>query len=184
MLRTSGGRPRPGRERTTRGGTGEPGEQGEPGPDADPEAVARSICLRLLAAAPRTRVQLRQALARRAVPEAVAERVLSRLGELELIDDAAYARSYVSARTGSRAVGRRSLVASLRERGVPAELAADAVADVDEDAAALAFARSRAGRLAGLPPVVAKRRLVGQLARRGYPGPVVSRVVREVLGGS
>lgn len=157
-----------------------PGQQPD-GPDADPAAVARGICLRLLAGAARTRVQLAAALARRGVPDSIAEAVLDRFAELHLIDDAAYAEAFVANRSGTRAVGRRELSRALRERGVDAELAAQAVAEVDDAAAAMAFAGSRAARLARLPREVAVRRLTGQLSRRGYPSAVISQVVRETL---
>src|SRR5271165_1842528 len=60
----------------------------ELGPDADPEAVARQICLRMLSAAPRTQAQLATALRRRGVPEEAAAAVLARFAEVKLIDDA------------------------------------------------------------------------------------------------
>ena len=44
----------------------------------DPEARARQICLRLLAAAPRTRAQLAQAMHRGGVPAEPAEAILAR----------------------------------------------------------------------------------------------------------
>src|SRR5262245_65769847 len=44
----------------------------------DPEEAARQICLRLLAAGPRTRAQLADALRRRRVPDEIAEAVLGR----------------------------------------------------------------------------------------------------------
>jgi regulatory protein len=52
----------------------------------DPEAVARTLCLRALTGAPKTRQQLADLLARRGVPESAAETVLDRFGEVGLID--------------------------------------------------------------------------------------------------
>ncbi|MDD9204853.1 regulatory protein RecX, partial [Georgenia sp. 10Sc9-8] len=60
-------------------------------PEPDPEQVARTIALRQLSAAPRSRAQLADAMARKDVPEAVAEAVLDRFTEVGLVDDAAYA---------------------------------------------------------------------------------------------
>ena len=45
-----------------------------------------------------------------------------------------------------------------------------------------AVAAKRARSLAGLEPHVARRRLAGVLARRGFPSDVVTRVLGEVLG--
>src|SRR5262249_30355355 len=68
----------------------EAADAGGGGPD--PHEAAREICLRLLAAAPRTRAQLASALHRRRVPDEVAEDLLGRLADVRLIDDAAFAR--------------------------------------------------------------------------------------------
>ena len=58
--------------RRTRGGAdrGEPPPRDDrPEPDADPESVARSICLAQLEHAPRTRAELAAVLAKRGVPD-------------------------------------------------------------------------------------------------------------------
>ena len=52
----------------------------------------------------------------------------------------------------------------------------------EELEAALAFARRRSHRLAGLDPQVARRRLTAALARRGFQVAVVSSAVDDVLG--
>ena len=124
---------------------------------------------------------------RRGVPEQIAKSLLDRYTDVGLVDDAAYAESFVAQRTGSRATGRRVIAAQLREKGVADDVAAAALAGIDSDteaAAALEFARSRLRRLGGLPRDVAIRRLYGQLSRRGYPPSVVASVVRQVLAGS
>src|ERR1700734_3548467 len=87
----------------------------------DPEAQARQICLRLLTIAPRTRAQLAQALHRRGIPAEAAEAVLARFTDVGLIDDAAFARSWVESRHHSRGLSRRSLSAELRRQGVDSE---------------------------------------------------------------
>ena len=65
----------------------------DPEPEADPQAVARQICLRMLTTAPRTQAQLAIALRRRGVPEDAAAAVLARFAEVKLIDDAMFARA-------------------------------------------------------------------------------------------
>jgi regulatory protein len=51
----------------------------------------------------------------------------------------------------------------------------------DEDARALELARARARRLGSLPPERAYARLVGLLARRGYPHAVARQAARRAL---
>ncbi|MFD0659331.1 recombination regulator RecX [Thermocatellispora tengchongensis] len=187
---------RGGRRASDRGGRGRrrggdrgpegpvPGSVASQGPDADPEAVARAICLRLLTLAPRTRAQLAEALRKREVPEAVAERVLARFTDVGLIDDEAFAAAWVSSRHAGRGLARRALAAELRRRGVDDDTVRDAVDQLDpeqelETARGLVARKLRSTR--GLDPAVRTRRLAGMLARKGYSGSLAYRVIREAL---
>ncbi|MGA9100851.1 regulatory protein RecX, partial [Aeromicrobium sp.] len=90
----------------------------EPGPDADPENVARTILLRRLTDQPRSRAELAGFLARKHVPADVAEQVLDRFEEVGLIDDEDFARSWVQSRQRSKGVASRVLAMELRRKGV------------------------------------------------------------------
>ena len=147
-------------------------------------ARAREICLRLLTAQPRTRAQLHQALLRAAISEEVAERVLGRFDEIGLIDDAAFAEMWVRSRHTYQGMGRRALSVELRRKGVSDEVAAEAVAAVDdesEEQRARELVRKRLRTLGGVDEQARIRRLVGVLARKGYPQGLAFRVVREEL---
>ena len=98
---------------------------------ADPEAVARGICLRALTGTAKTRKQLADILAKKDVPEEAANAVLDRFAEVGLIDDAAFAAAWVSTRQSGRGLARRALASELRAKGVDGELAAAEVAEVD-----------------------------------------------------
>lgn len=168
-----------------------PGDEGPPpdspvaaDPEPDPESVARAICLRQLTMGPRTRAQLADAMARRDVPEAVAERVLDRFTEVKLIDDAAFAQGWVRSRHDGRGLARRALAQELRTKGVDDGLARDALDQLDpeqerETAHRLVRGRLRATR--GLAYETRVRRLAGLLARKGYPGGLALSVVRAEL---
>jgi regulatory protein len=150
----------------------------------DPESVARGICLRALTGAPKTRQQLADLLAQRGVPDDAAETVLDRFTEVGLIDDAAYARAWVSSRQAGRGLARRALSAELRAKGVDPEVAAEAVETVDDEderAAAQRLVERRVASMRRLDRATASRRLVGMLARKGYGGGLAAAVVREAL---
>jgi regulatory protein len=150
----------------------------------DPESVARGICLRALTGAPKTRQQLADLLATRGVPAEAAERVLDRFTEVGLIDDAAFARAWVSSRQAGRGLARRALSAELRAKGVEPEVAAEAVGEVDDEderAAARRLVERRMGGMRRLDRATATRRLMGMLARKGYNGGVAAAVIREAL---
>jgi regulatory protein len=160
------------------------GYPGEGDPEADPEAVAKLICLRMLAAAPRTRAQLATALRRRGVPEAVAEAVLGRFAEVKLIDDATFASAWVESRHHGRGLSGRALAAELRDRGVESGDIQAAVARLDpeqEVATARALVASRLAATRGQPTPARVRRLIGVLARKGYSQALAYRLAREAL---
>jgi regulatory protein len=150
----------------------------------DPESVARGICLRALTGAPKTRQQLADLLAKADVPDDAAEAVLDRYVEVGLIDDAAFARAWVSSRQAGRGLARRALSAELRAKGIEPEVAAvavEAVGDDDEREAARRLVERKLGGVRRLDRVTATRRLMGMLARKGYNGGLAAAVVREAL---
>jgi regulatory protein len=150
----------------------------------DPESVARGICLRALTGAPKTRQQLADLLTTRGVPDDAAETVLDRFTEVGLIDDAAYARAWVSSRQAGRGLARRALSAELRAKGVDAEVVAEAVEavdDEDEREAARRLVDRKVAAMRRLDRTTATRRLMGMLARKGYSGGLAAAVVREAL---
>jgi regulatory protein len=154
------------------------------GPEANPESVARSIVLRKLTAAPRTRSQLADDLRRRAVPDDVATQVLDRFTEVGLIDDRAFAEVWVRSRHVQRGLSRRALAHELRHKGVADDLVDEAVAGVgddDERRAAEDLVARRLPALGRFDREVQLRRLVGMLARKGYPGGLAMQVVQAAV---
>lgn len=157
-----------------------------PEPPAEPVAPAehaREICLQLLAVRPRTRAELATALRRRGVDEQVAAEVLDRYSDVGMIDDAAFARAWVSSRHQGRGLARRALGSELRRRGVDTGIIGEALEQVDPEAEA-ATARAlvdRKLRTTTGEPATIVRRLVGMLARKGYPPGLAYRVVKEAL---
>lgn len=153
-------------------------------PPEDPAERARRLCLDLLDRRPRTRAELATALDRRGIAPPTAARVLDRLTEVGLVDDAAFATAWVATRQASRALGRAALARELRRRGVAEEVLRGATEVVDADAeliAARALVAARLPRMAGLSREAAARRLCGLLARRGYPAGLAARVVAQAL---
>jgi regulatory protein len=175
-----------GRGARARGASTTPDADADPdaSADADPEAVARILCLRQLDARARTRAELAAYLNRKGVPAAAATRVLDRFTQVGLIDDSALAESFVDSRHREAGLGRRALTLKLRQRGVADDVIESAVSVVDSDAE-LSTARDLVQRkmrsVATLEPQVQARRLVGMLARKGYPPGLAYQVVRERL---
>lgn len=161
-----------------------PGSLADLQAEADPRAAARGIALRRLAAAPRTVQELRGDLLARGVDEAIADEVVDRYLDVGLLDDAAYARMWVSARSRTKRMARPVLRQELRRKGLADEVIAEALAEVsdeDELARGRAFIDSRLPATAGLEPAARVRRLAGALMRRGYGAGVAQRLVRDAL---
>lgn len=155
------------------------------GDDADQEAVARKILLDALTGAARSRHELAERLAKKNVPDDLASRLLDRFTEVGLVDDAAFARSWVESRQRSRGLAPRALAQELRRKGVPDEAVQDALGQIDDGDqrhAARALVDKKLRSMRGLDRTTATRRLAGMLARKGYSTGLAFEVVREALG--
>ncbi|MGH4019926.1 MAG: regulatory protein RecX [Pseudonocardiaceae bacterium] len=151
----------------------------------DPTVTAREVCLRLLTVRPRSRAELADALRRRGIGQDVAEPVLDRLTTVGLVDDVALAETAVHSGHTYRGLGRLGLSDELRRKGVPDDLARDAVATVrpeDEEQRARELVRRSLRSATTRDEATLARRLVVMLARKGYPEELAFCVVRaEVL---
>ncbi|MCG5433852.1 recombination regulator RecX [Mycobacterium sp. MYCO198283] len=153
--------------------------------DAKREEQARNVCLRLLTARARTRSELEEQLAKRGYANEVTRRVLDRLADVGLIDDAAFAEQWVRSRRQNSGKGKRALVAELKNKGVDDEVISAVIEDVDpaawrSRAEELVAARLRRENLDG-DALKVMRRLVGMLVRRGYHPSMAHDVVRTAL---
>jgi regulatory protein len=149
------------------------------------EEQARALCLRLLTARARTRAELVGQLTKRGYPDDVSTRVLDRLGDVGLVDDAGFAEQWVNSRRANAAKGKRALAAELRTKGVDDDVIAAALKGIDapseyQRAAKLVQSRLRREDLDGDQAKVA-RRLAGMLARRGYSETMCFDVVKTEL---
>lgn len=151
---------------------------------ADSEGAFRTA-LRALERRSFARVDLGRRLVRKGHPAVAVEVALARLAGSGLLDDAAFAATYAevrSARGRGPARVRRDLSSMGVERtSIDAALALVWPPDVDNGLRALELARSRAGRLAKLPRVAQRRRLLAFLARRGYTGDIAHRAVAQLV---
>ncbi|MCC9175920.1 recombination regulator RecX [Arthrobacter sp. zg-Y179] len=152
-------------------------------------AEAKAIVLRQLTASPKSRKQLETKLAEKDIPPDAAAAVLDRFEEVQLVDDAEFARLWVRSRSQSKSLARGALRRELTEKGIAPDLAAEALEQLsadDELEAARALARKKLQVSADLSDRGVRdkqtRRLVGMLARKGYSPSLGFRVAAEVIG--
>jgi len=134
--------------------------------------------------APRSRAQLADKLKAKGCPEDVSARVLDRMAQVGLVDDAAYAQLLVRSQQVGRGLARRALGRELRAKGIDDDLAEQTLADIGDEherEQARRLVAKRLKSLHGLDPQVQARRLAGMLARKGYPSGMCWAVIREAI---
>lgn len=152
-------------------------------------APIRKRALLLLDQRARSRHELRERLLKLEFESALVDEVLDSLESSLLIDDRSFASEWVRQRSRTRGKSTRALDLELREKGVAADIRAEALAQVtpeDEEAQARALAEKKAREVKTAPADRAEydkalRRVVGVLARRGYASELTMRVAREAL---
>jgi regulatory protein len=166
-------------------------------PGGGTEAQAKDLCLRLLTDRARSRAELAAKLEQKGFAADVAERTLDRLTEVGLVDDAEFAQQWVRSRHRHAGRGKRALAMELRRKGIGQHEAAEALEQIDGDDERARAAELVRKKLRTQPPLPTEgdrreiaaerdkvvRRLVGMLARRGYPQGVAFDVVRGELAG-
>jgi len=152
--------------------------------DADEVMRAKNYALRLLREDIHSKIEMEQQLARegfeaQAVQTAIAELIRSRH-----IRDRKYAENWVNRRQKSNPRGKTLLTHELVDKGIDRETAEQVVAEVnaeDEAKLALEIAQKRAKHYKRLPTQVAKRRLNGYLARRGFESETIRQIIEQIL---
>ena len=132
------------------------------------------MCLRLLTARARTRAELAGQLAKRGYPDDLSARVLDRLTDVGLLDDADFAEQWVHSRRANTGKGKRALAAELHTKGVDNDVITSVLGGINSAAERgraeqLVRSKLRRERL-GDDDADARvsRRLVAMLARRGF----------------
>lgn len=113
----------------------------------------------------------------------VAESIIDEFLHRGYLDDRTLAELLVTSGVERKGQGRVALSRSLSQRGIPRDIVDDVLGELPDDDAerALDYARSKASSMSGLEPDTALRRLLGQLARRGYGGSVAMNAARTAL---
>ncbi|WP_430593348.1 regulatory protein RecX [Humidisolicoccus flavus] len=152
----------------------------EAGPSAD---EVHGWALRALVRRAMSRTELERALVQKgASPEQASDEADRQVAD-GVLNDRELAANVSEKIQRSKRYGAGKIRQELRARGVDAEDAAAALAEVevDESELALELARKRAGQLEGLERSKAMQRLNGFLQRRGFSGDVVRTATETVV---
>jgi regulatory protein len=147
------------------------------------EQRAKNVLLFQLSRSMKTRFQLAAILKKREIPDEIANAVLDRFTEAQLIDDAAFARAFVNSRISVSGKSRSVIARELKQKGVSTQDSESALSAIDaelEDQTAYSVAKKRYQQLSTLEPEVRRRRLMGFLMRRGFSSQLTSRILRDL----
>ncbi len=151
----------------------------------DEREVTYQKALHFIGYRPRSSAEVHRNLIKRGVPETLAQETIERLQRAGLVNDEAFARTWVENRNAFRPRSRSLLKMELRQKGLTDETIQSVLAEQDnEEALALEAARKYMRRLEGLDWPEFRRKLGGFLARRGFSyttlAPVVSEFWKEI----
>lgn len=152
---------------------------------AELTGFAKEVVVRKLSERAHSRSDLAQALAKKQVPEGVAEATLDKFEVAGLIDDEEFARSWVQARQRGKGLSSRALAMELRRKGVDDEISKEVLSEIDPAAeiqAAHRLVQAKLRSMSRFDDTTKIRRLTGMLARKGYSPQVSFDVVRQELG--
>ncbi len=153
---------------------------------------ALSVAWRMINRRALSRAEVIDRLKRRGYGQAMAAAAADRLVELGAVDDRALGRALLRETVRSKPAGAPLLMQRLRKRGIEPDLAAELVDRMQAEGeghseggpveSAAAFIQRRAAAMGHLDPITRKRRLWGQLARRGLDPQVIEQALDRVLG--
>jgi regulatory protein len=150
-------------------------------------AKAYEYALNLLAARAYTIRNLRRKLAQKGFDKLESDDAIDRLMERGYLDDARYAAEFARQRLVSSGASVRRVEQQLIQRGIARDVAKAATVEAAEDegfdpvVVLEKLAARKVASMAGLEPVVMRRRLFGFLVRKGYDLDDVNRVVSRIF---
>ncbi len=154
--------------------------------DEDPDFErAKKKAFRLLARRARSVRELRDKLKERKIEDDLIDRVVSRLFELNYLDDEAFARQWVRHLAVDKLSGNRRIQTSLREKGIPKDLGERVIAEIrgefsESEALAKLIRRKRKSRQ---PDARERRSLAQYLLGRGFAPDLIFEMIRGTEEG-
>lgn len=147
---------------------------------ADSLEKAKQTAMRFLSYRPRSIAEVERNLRDKGFEDGIISQTVTRLEELNLLDDAEFARYWVEQRETFKPRGRLALQQELTEKGVPRAIIETAVASVDETAAARQAAQKKLPRWQNMDEQTFRRKLGGYLQRRGFSYEIVREISDEL----
>jgi regulatory protein len=145
---------------------------------------AKNYALRLLKIRLRSKQELEQRLLRKSFSPEIVRTLVDSFVQAGYLDDALFARIWVSSRLHNRPRGKKLIRYELLQKGIGQDDAERAVGEIGEELESRLLedlARRRLEKLKGQPVLTMKRRLCAYLARRGFSTAQIMRVVSALI---
>jgi regulatory protein len=159
--------------------------------EVDDPAIVLEAALRFLEVRARSVSEVRRRLASAGYRPELVDGAVDRLVELGVLDDEAFARSWVESRDRARPRGERALREELARKGVDREISDEVLeerreagegTEVDVDAARRLLAKNERALARVADPRARRQRAYALLARNGFDPDVCREVSGEVVG--
>lgn len=116
----------------------------------------------------RSAQEIRLNLSKKEFPEDIIQEVLEKLRQSSLVDDRAFARTWIENRSQFKPRGKRALTVELIRKGVSREIIDEELEALDEDLLALNCARAKAAKFQHLDLDAFQKKMYSYLNRRGF----------------
>jgi regulatory protein len=157
--------------------------------EIDDPSLVLAAALRFLEARPRSTSEVRRRLLVHGYRADLVEGCLTRLLDLGVLDDAAFARTWVESRDRARPRGERALRSELARKGIDRALADDVLEEraadhpeADADAARRVLARHESALARVADPRARRQRAYALLARSGFDSETAIEAIAAFLG--
>jgi regulatory protein len=143
------------------------------------EQFHRSLnsALRYMSSRPRSEVEVRNRLSRHGFDIDTIQKALAKLKKQGLVDDIAFAQFWRENREDFKPRSRRLMALELKQKGVDAEIIAEAIIDVDDRQGAYWAAQKKSRALTGLDYDSFRKRLGSFLKRRGFDYELINHTI-------
>ncbi len=141
---------------------------------------AKQSAYKFISYRPRSIAEVEQNLRDKSYDELVIAQVVTRLQELQLLDDISFTQFWVEQRETFKPRSVLALRQELRQKGVARNIIDDVLADVDETAVARKAAAMRVSRWQHLPEDQFRAKMSGYLQRRGFNYGIIREITDEL----
>lgn len=146
----------------------------------DSLAKAHQAAINLIARRPRSVAEIRLHLQRKGFEETQIDQVVTRLQEIELLDDELFAQYWVEQRESFKPRSPQALRQELRQKGVDGRNIEQALAQLDVTDSARRLANQRAQRWSKLPYDIYAEKMTRFLRGRGFQYETIKEVTDEI----